>query len=586
MASTEQLLKLSTRGAIVRMVNDENGTLFDGSETGPLVISPPTSEGGGRTEVEISVRRRLSGDDSLPFPGTLAFRYNRLDVDFNLGGQLNGYRPEMPTSTQALLDELTRRTGIRFELDDFILEDIIRSNAAPYILKAKPNSLRWVGSLEITLIDLTDLTSYVPGGLPGARQTMQFKPQTFGTRNNQPYLNATAHRGDLANIPLNDAVTAINHPLVPWIQKTVPQLGTFLRDGPMAPWQVHTGAATYNLRDARLIARAEPIVGLNPLVPGATMAARVRLSALDTSFGDKDLLIPYGNPNFNSSDFNNAPRLKNVAVVNASNGTLWNKWLNSLAAPSIITALPAGMNLRFSGPDQWTADPTTPSPTNLYNAVVQYNGSRRAYDMAGYYPECNRVIVLSVSDRNTAYQGNLLFHYRAPIMINERLPDGILGTAYNFALNPTEGVGPYTITRISGNFALNHVLTSDHRIAGPTNATGNFSVIVEVVDSLNTTVRYTLFYRVIVGTLAITGTPPPTVVGAVYEYTFGVSGGIPPYSYELIPVGGASGLSLPDPFVPRVTGIFTGATGQRSYILRATDNQGTVTTLNFTITVN
>lgn len=586
MATTEQLLKLSTRGAVARMINDENGTLFDGSETGPLVISQPTSTGGARTQVEISIRRQLSGDDALPFPGTLAFRFNRLDVDFNLGGQLNGYRPEMPTSTQALLDELTRRTEIKFELEDFILEDIIRSNAAPYILKAKPGSLRWVGSLEITLIDLTDLISYIPGGLPSATQTMRFKPAVNSTRNNQPYLNATFHRGDLANIPLNDAATALNHPLTQWMQKVSPRLGGFLRDGLSTPWTIQTGAATYNLRDARLISRAEPITNLNPLVPAATVAARVRLSALDTAFDDKDLLIPYANPNFITSDFNNAPRLKSIALVNASNGTQWNKWLNSLAFPAIITSLPAGMNLRFSGPDQWTADPTTPSPTNLYNSVVQYNGSRRAYDMAGYYPECNRVIVLTVSDRNTAYQGNLSFHYRAPIVINEHLPDGILGSTYDFALNPSEGVAPYTITRISGQFAANHALTSDHRIAGNTTATGNFSVVVDVRDAENTVVRYTLFYRVIMATLSINGTPPATTLNSMYDFTFGTVGGVAPYTYELIPVGGATGLALPDPLVPRVVGMFTGAAGSRSFILRVTDNQGTVATLNFTINVS
>ncbi len=586
MASTEDLLKLSTRGAIVRMINDENGTFFDGSSSGALVISEPLSVGGERTQVEISIRRRLSGSEELPFPGQLAFRYNRLDVEANLVGKLSGFRPPMPTSTQVLLDELTRRTGIQFELEDFVLEDIIRSNAAPYMLRAKQESLRWVGEMAVTLIDLTDLSTYIPGGLPTGLQTLQITPPPARTQNMQPYLNATAHRSMLNSIAVNDQVMAANHPLVSFLSATVPQLGTFLRDNPTPPWRVLTAAATYNLRQARLIAKAEIIPNLNPLVPAATRVARIRLSSLDTAYGDKDLLVPYAEPNFNASQFNDAPRLKSTAVVNASNGSAWNKWLNSLVAPSVITSLPVGMDLRFSGPDRWVADPANPSPTNLYNAVVQYNGSRRAYDVRGFYPECNRVLVLTIGAQNTAYQGNLSFHYRAPIVINEQLPDATLGTNYNFALNPTEGVGPYTFTRISGGLAPTHVLTSDHRIAGPTTQTGNYQVVYDVQDSTGTKVRYTLNYRVIVAALTLSGNPPPATLNQPYEFTFGISGGIPPYSYRLISVGGNHGLSLPDPLVPRIAGVMGGQPGTRSFIMEATDNQGTVTTYNVTIVVN
>ncbi len=586
MATTEELLKLSTRGALVRMINDENGTLFDGGEAGPLVFSEPLSVGGLRTEVEISIRRRLSGMDELPYPGQLAFRYNRLDVEVNLGGKLNGFRPEMPTSTQVLLDELTRRTGIKFELEDFILEDIIRANAAPYFLRARPESMRWVGGMYVALIDLTDLSTYIPGGLPVGVQTLPIQSPPAATRNMQPYLNATAHRNALNSIVVNDQVMAVNHPLVAFLENTVPQLGTFLRDNVTPPWRVLTGAATYNLRQARLIAKAEPIANLNPLVPAANLAARVRLSSLDTAYGDKDLLIPYAIPNLNNSQFNNTPRLKATAVINASNGTPWNKWLNSLVAPSVITSLPNGMDLRFSGPDRWVADANNPSPTNLYNAVVQYNGSRRAYDARGFYPECNRVLVVTIGDRNTAYQGNLSFHYRAPIVINEQMPDAILGTNYDFALSPTEGTAPYVFTRVSGALAPTHALTADHRIAGATTQTGNFQIVYDVRDATNTTVRYTLNYRVIVAPLTLTGSPPPATLNVPYEYTFGISGGIPPYSYRLISEGGNHGLSLPDPLVPRIAGTMGGAPGNRSFILEATDNQGTVTTYNFTIPVS
>lgn len=584
MATTEELLKLGSRGAVVKIINDENDTLFDGSDAGPLVISEPLKLGDTRTEVEISIRRRLSGDDFLPFQGKLAFRYNRLDVENTLYGKLTGFRPPMPTSTQVLLDELSRRTGITFETENFILEDIIRSNAAPYVLKAKPESLRWVGSMEVQLIDLTELSSYIPGGLPVGQQQLEFTAPQTRTRDNMPYVNGTAFRKEIEALAVNSPITATSHPLYALIVKSLPPLGSYLRDS-VSPWRVSTTAGTYNLRNAVLVNKAELINGLNPIAPLATIAARVRLGPLDTTFGDKDLLIPYAITNFNDSAFNDVPRLKATAVVNASNGTPWNKWLNGLAAPSIITSLPNGLNLRFSGPDLWVANANTPSPTNLYNAVVQYNGSRRAYDIRGYYPECNRVVVLTISDKNTAYQGNLTFHYRAPIMINEKVPDAELGTDFDFALAPSEGVAPYTITRVSGALATDHTLTADHRIAGPTTQVGNFQVVYDVKDAANTVVRYALGYRVVVGNLRVVNNPPAATRNQPFEFVFQIKGGMPAYTYRLINNSGGSELSLPSPFAPRVVGTFIGNAGTRSYALEVTDSQGSVATYSFTITV-
>jgi hypothetical protein len=588
MATTEQLLKLSPRGAIVRMINDKNNTFFDGSDAGPLIISPPVAVGEIRTEVEISVRRRLSGSDDLPFAGQLAFRFNRLDVEATLSGSLTGYRPPMPTSTQVLLDELTRRTGIKFDLEDFILEDIIRNNAAPYLLKAKPESLRWVGDLEVTLLDLVDLSTYVPGGVVPGQNTLKCVSPPITTKDYQPYLNASAWRTEREELALNSQVDSINHPLAVFIQRTVPKVGEFLLGNPV-PWVYSTANGPYNLRNATLVSKDEVLPGLNVLVPGADRVMRVRLSSThETKYGPpKDLLIPYGVPDFTQSLFNDKPRLKQSAVVNASNGTPWNKWLNSLPAPSIITSLPIGIDLRISGPDRWTALADVPHPTNLYNAVVQYNGPRRAYDVRPFNELCNRVIVLTLSDLNTAYKGNITFHYRAPIIINEVLPDAVLGSPYVHDLAPSEGVAPYTITKISGNLGLNHVLGADHRITGQTDAVGRYSVVYDVQDSAGTKVRYNLSYRTIIADIAISGNPPEATRGVAYDFTFDISGGVPDYTFNLTVVGAASNeVTLDSPFEPRITGVFGGNAGQRSYVLEVTDSQGTVTTRSFTITVN
>lgn len=544
MATTKQLLELTPDGAIVKMVNDANGTFFDGGETGPLVISPPLNVGGLRTEVELTIRRRISRSEKLPVQGKLAFRYNRLDVEGTLLGVLAGFRPSMPTSTQVLLDELTARTGIIFHPEDFVLEDIYAANATPYTLRAKPESRRWVGELPVTLIDLVDLASYVAGGLSGGPFTVALHSPPTSTKDNQPYVNATTFRKMLDDVPLNTTVTSLTDPLAQFVVRTVPKLGEFLREGP-SPWQVSTTAGPYNLRGATLIAKDESVTGVNPLAPGATRAVRIRLSALDTAYGQKDLVIPYATPDVASTGYTAQPRLKSAAVINTSDGTYWNVWLNSLTAPSVVQSLPAGMNLLISGPQAWTADPAIKSPTSLYNAVVQYNGQRRSYDMPPFYGHCNRVIVLTLSESNTAYKGNVTFHYRAPIILPETLPSGTVTYNYDFDLTPSEGVGPYLTRIVSGKLAPGHQLLGTHRIAGPTTTAGTHNVTIEVTDSRGVKVLYNYRYTTVLGQLLIMGSAPQAQVGEDYAYDFSLKGGSGEYFNPTVVAGQLPpGLSL------------------------------------------
>lgn len=516
MATTEELLEMSTRGAVVRMVNDANKTNFHGGPGGALVISPPMAVGGVRTEVELSIRRQVNASEHMPYPGQLAFRYNRLDVGMTLYGELDGFRPRLPTSTQVLLDELTVRTGIKFELEDFVLEDILTSNAAPYVLKAKRDSLRWVGQLEVFLVDLINLGTYIPPGIPTQPQTLPLALPALQSRDVHPYLNATAHRAALAQVDLDTPVAVSGDRLVSFMRQTVGRLGEFLKDG-TSPWVVSATPAPYNLHGARLLAHREPLEGLNAYVPAARYAARVELSSADTVYSGKVLLIPYGEPNLNDSQFNDMPRLKATAIINRSNGTAWNRWLNELPAPSIITSLPPGLDLRFSGPDRWVADPAVRSPTNLYNAVVQYNGPRRSFDIKPYHTECNRVLIVSMSEHNSAYQGNLTFHYRAPIIINDQLPDAYHSEIYGAPLSPREGVGPYTMRLVSGQLAPGHSLSADHRIVGTSTAAGSYNPVFEVEDAGGVKVRYPVSYRVARRDLVVSGLLPSAVRYGAYE---------------------------------------------------------------------
>lgn len=203
MDTTQLLLTHPPREAVVMMLNIENGTNFTIDDI--LVSAPAAVVGAKNTEVTLSVRPSRGKNDYLPY-GNMApiqFKYNRLNVAQHFNGVLGGLDIELPTSTQILLDEITRRLGQEFVLDDIVLEDISRRNATIYKLRAKSESLRWYGEMAVAVggvIDLDDFLSTI-------------SPATLGPINNRipyatvnavnPGLNLTALQDEIKAIPLN-----------------------------------------------------------------------------------------------------------------------------------------------------------------------------------------------------------------------------------------------------------------------------------------------------------------------------------------------------------------------------------------------
>lgn len=203
MDTTQILLTYAPRDAIVMMLNIENGTNFTIDD---ILVGPPTTVAGSKnTEVTLSVRPPRGKNDQLPYGNMtpIQFKYNRLDVAQHFNGVLGGFDIELPTSTQILLDEITRRLGQEFVLDDIVLEDISRKNATIYKLRAKSESLRWYGEMAVVVGGVVDLNSYLSA----------ISPPTLGTLNNRrpyvtvnavnPGLNLTALQDEIKAIPLN-----------------------------------------------------------------------------------------------------------------------------------------------------------------------------------------------------------------------------------------------------------------------------------------------------------------------------------------------------------------------------------------------
>lgn len=568
MIDTELLLRHTPEDAIVMMVNAENGTHFP---TGTFEFGIPEVIDGRHTRIHLKVRDPRHKQDYVPYDGEFDYEYYRLDLATHFRDVLTGYSVTLPISTQVVLDELTRRTQQEFFLDDIVLEEIGRGNAAPYRLKAKAESLRWYGELEIWLAETQDLTAFFNSAIlsngPTRMGALNAVPQLRSLSLNRPYVNATPVRAMIDQ--LVEGNYAQDQPaLVPLMQAVFPQ----------QTWVLTNGKVNNNLFNARMVDVPRSATDIHPSNRDLTHVVELSLDLNSiANLDDQQVLIPYRIDDFADSDFVQ-PRLSRYGVKSLTDGTAYNRWLNGVATGSTLTSLAGtGGSFLINGPIPYVTDPTTPSMYNLHGSVVMYNGQRRSIDTEPADPSLNRVMVLALSAMNTAYRGNFSIHYRAPVVLPATLPNAELGVPYNFSLAATDGVGPYSYLIYDGAFAPGHdVHPTTGVVTGSASDTGFYTVGIEVIDSRGVAVRYKYTYQVTVAPLLITGNAPDGVVDQAYNFSYAITGGVAPYKARFAAGAVPQGLVWNED-----TATFTGAPsalseGPHSWTLGVTDARGNV----------
>jgi len=484
---TEDLLHLTPEGAIVAMVNYENQTIF---RPDSFVFGKPQVISGTLTRIRLTARASLGITDTVPDPGWFDFEYHRLDIGKYFEGMLNSYRPRMPTSTKLLVEELSvRMNGQEFYEEDFVQDYIDRENGEPYRLKAGPDSLRWVGQSDVTLGHWPDLAVYLAGAAPNPFHRVPERGELIAQPIGFSYINATTSLPLIKSLPVNvpfqnDArlkqlvAETINRP---------PHYATAVN----ADWVTDINPRPYNLYNAVIVDKALDAAAApwhHPSNPNLNKLVHIRLDlAYCTNFTERDIYLPYQSDPTPLSSFSDLPRMKNVGVVSPSDASAWAKMFNGYQVGNILSGWPAG-GLMINGDIPWFTDAAGKGRTNLYGALVQYNGQRRTSDLKPATPGLNRVLVLTVDESfNTTYQGQLSIHYKAPILVTETAPNGKVGQAYVFDLAPTAGTAPYTLTATG----LPPGLTiSGTKVQGTPITAGGYNPVFTVKDSTNTSVVY------------------------------------------------------------------------------------------------
>lgn len=143
MSETLRLLKYDPAVALLIMANNQLNTNLLPQYSS---VSAPTSISGSLTSVEISTHETVDEYIYRRHTGSMVYRYNRIDVADVFGGMILDLTP--PLTIYGVMENLAAASGLVFTDDDFE-NALVLANS--FVLKAKPESLRWVGETTVVL---------------------------------------------------------------------------------------------------------------------------------------------------------------------------------------------------------------------------------------------------------------------------------------------------------------------------------------------------------------------------------------------------------------------------------------------------
>lgn len=197
------------------------------------------------------------------------------------------------------------------------------------------------------------------------------------------------------------------------------------------------------------------------------------------------------------------------------------------------------------------------------------------------------VVVSDASGSGIAAKGFSLTVLAQPVVITNSspLPASTLGTAYSYRFTASGGVAPYHWSVATGLPEGLRLDSGTGVLSGTPQTWGNFSLPVQVTDSLGTTEVKTFILPIHLPAVSIlTASPlPEGTVGTPYSQTLLPSGGTSPYTWSLSSGQLPGGLAL-DANAGRIAGIPAG-TGTFSFTIGVRESGGATASKPFTLNI-
>ncbi len=129
-------------------------TLKPGLKADYFKFGTPVAVDGKLTTIPISIDRANAPVNYWRWAGSVDFEFNRYDLAEVLGSMTPEIRVEFPTDIQGIMTAISKKLGIAFDVDD-LEEDWLSYDEGPdYVMIAKPESKRWVGSVPLPLLPM------------------------------------------------------------------------------------------------------------------------------------------------------------------------------------------------------------------------------------------------------------------------------------------------------------------------------------------------------------------------------------------------------------------------------------------------
>jgi len=148
MSRTLDLLRLTPEAALRELIAE---AVVPGISAKSFKLGVPVAVSGNDTAIRLELDKLNVPVDMWAYTGSVDFEYPRLD----LGAEFSKFEPvaivDFPTTTQSICASLTKRYGILFDTNDFVDETVSFDERGDFVLKCKPESLRWVGQYPLTI---------------------------------------------------------------------------------------------------------------------------------------------------------------------------------------------------------------------------------------------------------------------------------------------------------------------------------------------------------------------------------------------------------------------------------------------------